>query len=174
MKFKLFKNKKAVSPLIATVLLVMIVVSIGAAVMLALKGLTEGNLEKIEEKESEMECLDAGISIRKISGTYEICLDHPDGGSNGTVASLLENTGSLDITGLRYTVIGNQNVNSYNYSLSEDMAKGDMQYVNFTYEEIATFRQIEVVPVIGGHPKRGNMVCHGRKMTWTVDELKDC
>ena len=40
-------NKNAVSPLIATVLLVMIVVSIGAAVMVVIQGLTEEQIERI-------------------------------------------------------------------------------------------------------------------------------
>ena len=49
-------NKKAVSPLIATVLLVMIVVSVGAAVMLVIRGLSDEQIDKIDKATIEIQC----------------------------------------------------------------------------------------------------------------------
>ena len=88
-------NKKAVSPLIATVLLVMIVVSIGAAVMVVIQSLTEENLQSIEAQKAVIKCgSDVSVDLITVGTSYRICTD--PNATSGTFALYIENKGEDD------------------------------------------------------------------------------
>ncbi|MBD3202671.1 hypothetical protein GF327_00110 [Candidatus Woesearchaeota archaeon] len=160
--------KKGVSPLIATVLLVLIVVSIGAAVMVVLKGLTESQIDKIDETGDTFSCLEADIEILKISGVYEICHDQTD----NVISTIISNNGNMNVTDLRFMAIGYDNVNN-SPSTGYALDKGDLEYTNFSYDpNIGKLRQIKIIPIVKKGTK--NLICQDSAIVWDSSNLRSC
>jgi len=105
-------SKKAVSPLIATVLLVMIVVSIGAAVMVVIQGLSEEQIQNIEAQKDLLACgNEVRIDIFKVGSKSKICVNNIDSPLGIEAILIMENKGLRDIAGFRVTAFGNNGFN---------------------------------------------------------------
>lgn len=88
------KNKKGVSPLIATVLLISFAVALGAVVI---------NWGRNIEIAKDDKCADVEIKIREIND-YDIC--YSDSGSNAYINFVVDNVGKQDLYGLSLWVVG--------------------------------------------------------------------
>jgi flagellin-like protein len=125
-------NKRAVSPLIATVLLVMIVVSIGAAVMVVIQGLNEEQLDNIQTQEDLLSCsTSVDIKVWEVSDKSRTCLNVTSA-TEGNVTILIENVGQKDISGFRVLVFGDDGFNSTTWS-SSTLAKNAISGFQFTF-----------------------------------------
>ena len=125
-------NKKGVSPLIATVLLVMIVVSIGAAVMVVIQGLSDEQIKSIETQADLLECgVDVEATVMVVNNKYRICTNITTT-AVGNFSIVLENTGQKDLSGFKIIVYGDDGVNSTTYG-SEALSKGDTKTYSFTF-----------------------------------------
>ena len=125
-------NKKGVSPLIATVLLVMIVVSIGAAVMVVIQGLSEEQIQSIETQSDLLECgVDVEVGLVEIDSVYRFCTNLTSQ-TRGNVTLLMENTGQRDISGFKVTVLGDDGFNSTTYA-SASLTKGSLSGFSFVF-----------------------------------------
>ncbi len=99
-----FFNKKGVSPIIASVLLVVITIAIGATTMAFIRSLTDTNLQKAQEGTSKIACgSDVKLEITMVNDNYKLCYDN----STGAMDILLHNTGSVDVKGFVMTMILN-------------------------------------------------------------------
>ncbi|MBN2422752.1 hypothetical protein JXB41_05985 [Candidatus Woesearchaeota archaeon] len=163
-------KKKAVSPLIATVLLVLIVVSIGAAVMLVLKGLTVESMEEIDKKRVELKCTDVNIEIFKIGDDFEIC---HDSGSR-IIKTIIINKGTIYTKDLKLTAIGASEIYN-NDSLSIDFKPGEIRYINLSYGAgIGDLKQIKIIPVIAGAYEGEGLVCSESAISWAAQNMAEC
>ena len=175
-------NKKAVSPLIATVLLVMIVVSIGAAVMVVIQGLSEETIASTERQQQLLECqTDVVVDVSNACIT-------PVNETNGTgvVALRLENSGFQDINGWRFTVFGMDvydttaqgsalltgEIKEYKFVIDD----GDPQLgnVGVGLNNISTVRVSPRIPGDGATPL---VTCRIKALEWDLDVLEqwdDC
>ena len=93
----IFKSKKGVSPLIATILLIAFAVALGSVVMNWGLNL---NLGKADDK-----CRNVEIKIRNIGGS-EICFG--GFGTKGYINFVIDNTGVIDISGLAIWIVGDK------------------------------------------------------------------
>ena len=76
----MFKSKKAVSPIIAAVLLVVITIAIGATTMAFIRSLADTNLETAQEKATRISCgADLELEIPVVGNEYQICYNSSDG-----------------------------------------------------------------------------------------------
>ena len=124
-------NKNAVSPLIATVLLVMITVSIGAAIMVVIQGLVSEQTQSVEQQSDLLECgVDVDVDLITVSSKYRMCLNVTNS-TIGNVTLYMKNTGTKDITGWQVTVLGDDGANSTTYTT--DLTTGTLGEFSFRF-----------------------------------------
>ena len=148
------RSKKEISPLIAAVLLVVIVVSLGAAVMSLVRNyLTEGEKQVTVEKEAIKCGRDTSIELVIIDNNYQICNSTHE--TDDDLASLnfyFENTGTTKVLDAQVRVVGSRGVFQNNSVLNESFTlnPGGTVLVNMTYdpENVGEFRQVKIVPRI--------------------------
>jgi flagellin-like protein len=170
-------NKKAVSPLIATVLLVMIVVSIGAAVMVVIQGLTEEQITNVETQSDLIACgSEVDVELIEIDQVYRICKNITSQ-TNGTITLLMENSGLKQITGFKVIVYGDDGFNSTTYT-SENLDKGELQGFQFNFGGVGDYStelsRIEINPQITG---RETVTCKEPNLQFDeefIDALSEC
>lgn len=165
-------NKRGVSPLIATVLLVMIVVSIGAAVMMVIRGISEDQLDKIEVSSKEIQCgTEVDPNIIDVGQNYKYCKNE----TAGLLQIMMENNGKITIVDWRVTVIGNSSVYD-NESVFGSIEVGDIQTYNFSLKSsntIGAYQKIRLQPIVQGSKGKPLVVCKEPHLEWDIDEIDD-
>ena len=101
---KISKNKKAVSPLIATILLIAFAVALGAVVMSWGR-----NVEFLKEEPGTEKCADVNLKIEEINEIPQVF--YGGTGSDGFIKFTISNIGSYDIDQLIVWVIGEKDTN---------------------------------------------------------------
>jgi flagellin-like protein len=144
-------NRKAISPIIAAVLLVVIVVGLGAALMsIARNYLSEGK-QDITEKKEEIKCgKDVGMEIVIIGNNYQICNATAEETDMASLNVMLVNTGTIPILDAQVRMVGTRGIFMNNSVFNETMEMGDTIQLNITYdpESVGEFRQVFIVPRI--------------------------
>lgn len=143
-------NKKAISPIIAAVLLVVIVVGLGTAIMgISRNYLTDGEKD-MKEKKEEIKCgKDVEIEIVIIADNYQIC----NATAEDDMASLnvmVSNTGMMDIMDAQVRMVGKKGIFMNNSVLNDSLVMGETVQLNVTYdpEVVGEFRQVKIIPRI--------------------------
>jgi flagellin-like protein len=172
--------KKAVSPLIATVLLVMIVVSIGAAVMVVIQGLSDEQIKNIETQQDILACgTDVKINLFKADSKYRVCInDTATDANRGNITLLMENAGQKDITGFRVVVLGDDGFNTTVYD-NDELAKGQLKGFRFQFSGTvgdgnSEISRISIEPRIEG---KEIVTCQLPTLQFDeefIESLKDC
>jgi flagellin-like protein len=121
-------NKKAVSPLIAAVLLIAFTVAIGAVVMTWGRNFVQTNIDKANDQGSiQSACsLDAKLDIYNSGQGYEVC--STPNGLNITVM----NTGSTALAGFRLVAVVNNGTPLMNDTIIT-INPGDVTRYSITY-----------------------------------------
>ena len=101
---KIIKNKKGVSPLIATILLIAFAVALGAVVMSWGK-----SVDFSVEGQASEKCARVGLGVEKINDIPQIFYGGTE--NNGFIKFTIENNGNEDIEGVIVWVIGEKNTN---------------------------------------------------------------
>ena len=171
-------NKRAVSPLIATVLLVMIVVSIGAAVMVVIQGITQEQISSVEAQKQLIACgVDVDVQLLETSTGYKVCVDDPTSASDqGNFSVYLENKGLKDITDWRITIIGNLNITDENggfNTVADDMSldTGVIKKFEYNWTTSGTIEKIRLSPKIPGGPANPLITCSEPNLEWDAADI---
>lgn len=162
------KSKKAVSPLIATVLLIAFAVALGAVVMNWGRSYVESEPGEItgaahvDSSASPITDACSGnilLDIVRIGGKPSICYD-------GTVIKYtIENKGSITMDAVKFQVIGLNDIFNSQISTmpSADIKKSSIGYDQGKYGSI---EQIRFIPTVGG------TVCP--KKALTIENIGKC
>ena len=174
----MFQNKKAVSPLIATVLLVMIVVSIGAAVMVVIQGLTEEQIESTKTQSQLLKCAnDVQVGIFTQGEDYLICMDDPATSTDlGNFSIYLENKGIKDILDWRITVFGVNGLADINGGFSA-LDQGEIKLYKFNFTGSGSITKVRLSPKTAVQGGTGTVTCEEPNLIWDEDfvaRLEDC
>ncbi len=143
-------DKKAISPLIAAVLLVVVTVSIGAAVFALVQNYMGSGKKTISEKTEEIRCgRDVGITMELFNNTY-LCNASADKNDEASFNMIINNVGSRKVDQVQLRVIGSRMVFNNISILDNAMQLGDSIVINVTYnpEDLGTFRSAQVIPRI--------------------------
>lgn len=154
---RLERNKKAVSPLIASVLLIVVVVGIGAVVTGIVRNYVTENKQTITQKEGETKCgTDIALDIPVVADKYKIC--KANAGATGTyILFTLQNTGSATVDDLQIKVFGTAGFTSVDsvvtnatLGITSGMDVGDTVTINWTYTNstIGTLQEVKIIPRI--------------------------
>lgn len=137
----IFKSKKGVSPLIATILLIAFAVALGSVVMnwgLSL------DLGKSADK-----CKNIEIKIRNIDST-EICFG--GFGQNAYINFVIDNTGTTDVSGLAIWIVGDKGTRLFDLD-NISIKKGSLydkkdKEVTYDFEKYGNIKQAQFIPKI--------------------------
>ncbi len=147
----IFKNKKGVSPLIATVLLIAFTVALGAVVMNWGRTYVEETAEFSRQKSTtEIKCsTDVKLEFLKIKGVEKICFNET---TTGVLNFTIENAGVLEIFGLQVNIIGDLAINITDINLENDSIKraeiyrGNVSYPISGTDDVGVIQQVRIVP----------------------------
>jgi len=154
-KMRLFKSRKAVSPLIATVLLIAFAVALGAVVMNWGRGYVEDTANIARERsDTEVKCAsEVGVSIVEIDSVPQVCYNETGGtGGNATMNIIVENRKSKGVVKLEARFIGMSSRVPLTADLGyeSNLTVNEAKYLNFTYDP-DTFgkpQQLKLTPFI--------------------------
>jgi len=138
------RYNRAMSPLIAAVLLMVVVVGIGGVVMGIVRGFVTENKDMIDSKSDAMSCSrDVGLSVVDIDGTPQVCI----GADYGYV--IIENTGAIDIDDFQMVVMGTAGFyrnGSLNATMSFSPGETSEFNGSFNAASVGTVQQIKFIP----------------------------
>ena len=148
---RMFRSRKAVSPLIATVLLIAFAVALGAVVMNWGRGYVEDTANIARERSDiEVTCAsEVNLKIVTIDSVPQICHNDTD---NKTVFFIVENRQSKKIEKIQARLIGDSTRVPYTADLGYEanLTTNQAKLLNFTYDDgtYGTPIQIKLTPYI--------------------------
>ena len=165
----MLSSKKAISPLIAAVLLIVVVVGIGAVITGMMRGMVTENRATIESKSAEISCsTEVVLEVVNIDGVPQVCkgADYID--------IVLENTGK-DIEDFQLMVFGTSG-----FAKNESISAGDLfelgeaQEFNASFDptNVGTVQQVKFVPMIKKPGSSNYFYCNDVAITY--EEIDDC
>lgn len=136
-------NKRGISPLAATVLLIAFSVSLGAVVMSWGETYVEQKAEFVQGvREVQSGCDAATISVVSINGVPQIC-------HTGTVfEAIVDNGPTVDLYDLHARVVGSDGIYNKESTLEAPVAKNDAAKIRFAYNNVGTVRSLKLTPKI--------------------------
>lgn len=146
-------NKKGVSPLIATVLLIAFAVSLGAVLLTYMVSLGE--------------CGGLSIEIPVLEGTPEICYNT----NTNQLEFTIENSGREDIEYLKLTLTGTVNVDNIDVEHAVPRSETERISIEYKMQYLGKLQKVKIIPVV----IEGNeeVICPSAK-TLTIEGIPDC
>jgi FlaG/FlaF family flagellin (archaellin) len=163
----MFFSKKAVSPLIAAVLLIVVTIGIGAVVVGMMRGYVTDSKAQMSSKSDEMACSrDVSLQITEIDKEPQVCK-----GTN-YFDIVLENSGTA-IDDFQLVVLGESGIYR-NESTGHTMANGGTSELNITFSStgIGTILQFKLVPKLKKSGSPGYFFCN--EVAITQEDVQDC
>lgn len=166
------KGKKAVSPLIATVLLIAFAVALGAVVMNWGSDYVKKTAKSTGEKSDvDIKCTtDTYLRIISVAGTPQICLRNTT--TPERVEFTIENGPNVALEGMVVTVIGNLSINRT--TITQAIGKSDALKLNVSYDT-ATFgyiKQVRFAPMMKVEDIKDAVTCS--KSALTQEDIYVC
>lgn len=143
------RSKKGLSPLIAAVLLIVVVVGIGAVITGIVRNYVTEGKQTITEKASDMKCgIEISINVPVVADELRIC------NWSDKIEVTLENSGSSDIDDIQVKVFGtagfyaNDTAWTESATLTPTFETGDTVTLNAYFDDSAVgdIQQVKIVP----------------------------
>lgn len=170
--------KRGVSPLIATVLLVMIVVSIGASVMVLIQGITQESIDSATNQKNIIKCSsDVNLVTVESKNKYRICINRANltNNKNMTIAITLGNEGLMDVADFKIEVFGDT---IETIETSKGVERGKYVTLKYFFPNITgNIDKIKLYPKIPGGPTSQIITCNEPNLEWSYDQIRyftDC
>jgi FlaG/FlaF family flagellin (archaellin) len=169
---KFWTSKKGLSPLIAAVLLIVVVVGIGAVVTGIVRNYVTENKQTITEKASDMKCgVEVDITIPVVGDELRICHDS----GTYTINFTLENSGSATIDDMQVKYFGtssfdaNDTVGTDTTDFGSDgMDAGETIAFTTVYDSgIGTLQQVKLVPRVKVVGRADKAYCTDAALSFT-------
>ena len=125
--------KKAIAPLISTVILLLFAIALGLLVMSWGNSYTNG--------ENAAECSDVSLNLQSIEGKELICY------KSNKIFFTVENDGAAVINGLRIIVIGEEGISDQQEEFI--LGIGDIKKGSLGYGNAGKIQKVKLEPVIG-------------------------
>ncbi len=147
------QNKKAVSPLIATVLLIAFAVSLGAVLLTYLTSFGA--------------CSGTEIKIPTLSNEPQVCYNTQTNKLEFTV----ENTGSENVEYLKLALTGALSVENIEVERTVPQSDAEKISIDYKFQALGKIQKLKITPVV----IEGNeeVVCPNQKAI-TVENIPDC
>lgn len=168
-------NRRAVSPLIATVLLIAFAVALGAVVMNWGRTFTEQKTAEVTATSDVATGCSLGISLKilEIANKPQICVG--EWGANSYINFTVSNEGSKKIDSLRIMIIGDSSTPTINNSVSNSsISEGGLIKLSSPYVQsnVGTLKIVRVIPVIDTGGKK--IPCTGSVLEKESSQIPAC
>lgn len=162
-------NKKALSPLIATVLLIAFAVALGAVVM-NLARPTGGGGGPPTTIAKAVDCADVKFVVQKIGASPQICLSKT---AANTLQFIVDNKGGIKLKAIKITIVG-ANGDPINQDVPNSaIGEAEVKKLAFTYPaEIGDIALVKVTPVVADFVNGKDLFCTDK--TVEVSDIKSC
>jgi len=166
----IFNSKKAVSPLIAAVLLIVVTVGIGAVVTGIVRSQVTSDKQTIEKTSTDVDCSTlVQINVPVYNDQFRIC------NSSTTINFTLENTGSIDIDDLQVKVYGDAGFDDIDNVLPSGLAPGQTNIsVNASYSGVGTIAEVHLIPKKKVSAAANKIYCGEAALKFSATDLHDC
>ena len=139
----MFHSKKGVSPLMATLLLIIFSIVLGAVVMSWGEAYIEEKAEFVRGgQETVAGCDAASIKIISVGGVPQIC------SRDDVIEVYLDNGPFAELYDVHARVLGVDGVTTRPSVLSEPLKMGDSRRVMFRFDPVGEIRQVKLTPII--------------------------
>jgi flagellin-like protein len=154
-------NKRGVSPLIATILLLVFAIGLGLIVM---------NWGRAQVEAASRCAVSTGLSIVELNNIPEIC--YAGQGENGYIHFIIENGPNVDIESILLRIIGEKDV--YNVEIKEKVPIGNslLKDINYNFNRFGEIRQIKISPKIILYPEEEPILCPEQAIV--IGEIRSC
>jgi hypothetical protein len=142
-------NKRAISPLVSTIILIVLAVGIGILVM---------NWGRAQLEAGAKCSIDTEMNIVTLNGIPQVC--YSGSAENGFVKFILENGANTDIETIQIRIIGSKEV--YLQELSDSaIEKGYtlQKIVPYNFDLFGGIRQVKLAPKIIIYPEEPSLLC---------------
>jgi len=148
------------------------IISIGAAVMVVIQGLSEEQMYEIEAQQQLIKCgSEVEVSVLKIGTDPRICLDNPsDATKQGRFVVSLENTGYRDITDWRITIIGYEKVEDADSGFTS-LATSELMNFKHSWTGTGYVQRITLKPKIAGGASNPEVTCSEPNLDWDTTDF---
>ena len=155
-------NKKAISPLASTIMLIVLAVGVGVVVM---------NWGRAE-LEAESKCpVDTQLQLLTLNNEYQLC--YSGSGDNGIIKATLENGPNTNVHSILITIIGSNkpyNTNPADSAIEKGYAAQIVIPYDFTI--FGDVKQIKITPRIQTYSEEPPMLCPEQAISLTT--LRQC
>ena len=145
---RMFRSRKAVSPLIATVLLIAFAVALGAVVMNWGRGYVEDTANIARERSDiEVTCAsDVDINIVSIDSVPQICYNETGVGTEYNVSFIIENKKSKTVETIQARLIGSATRVPFTVDLGDNanLTTNQAKLLTFAYDESVYGKPIQI------------------------------
>lgn len=154
-------NKKGVSPLVATVLLLVFAIGLGVIVM---------NWGRAQVEAASKCAVDTGLSIVELNNIPEMC--YSGAGENGMIHFIVENGVNIDIEGIQIRVIGTKKV--FNLDIPDNIQTGYslLKDIPYSFTEFGEIRQIKLSPKVILYPGEDPILCPEQALV--LENVRSC
>jgi flagellin-like protein len=138
-------NKRGVSPLVATLLLIAFAIALGLVVMNWGKSYIEEKAEFTSGADVSS-CGLAELSIIKVSGKDKVCYNPAD----NSIQVFLESGTEIRIKDIKVSVLGSSGIHNVESILTQPLERATGAQIKFNYPaSIGAIEQVKLTPIIG-------------------------
>ncbi len=174
MKSLLSRNdKRGVSPLIATVLLIAFTVALGAVVMNWGRGFVQAQTNEVDKStNTKIPCSKINVEISSIDSTPQLC--YGGAGTAGYLEIRVDNNDEAnEIKG--FTMVVQGELNTYNNdTINTTIPAGGGAFINLTYS-YTTYGKVKQVRIVPKISVGGSITpCGGSPLEKSASEIRNC
>ncbi|MFH1053298.1 MAG: archaellin/type IV pilin N-terminal domain-containing protein [Candidatus Woesearchaeota archaeon] len=174
-RIKFFQNKRGVSPLIATVLLIAFAVALGAVVMNWGREYIEDTQKDVEIRSAQTSAciIDVSLSLVKISD--KPCYERTADGSDNIFHAIIENGDSAELSGYKLTFIGDDATTPIlTHEINDSIKQAEIISVDVEYGNLlaTTIDIVKIVPKLQISGAGGETFC--TQSAIEIEDIRDC
>lgn len=155
-------NKRGISPLASTILLVVLAIGIGVIVM---------NWGRAQLEGGSKCAIDTGLNVVELNSYPQLCYSGSE--EEGFVKLIVENGASTDISSLQLRVIGSKEVYTLEI-LDSYIERGYtlQKIIPYNFNIFGKIKEIRITPRIIPYPGEDSLLCTEQALT--VGNIREC
>ena len=165
-------SKKGVSALIASVLMIVVVVGLGAIITGIVRNYVSDNRQVIEKTATDVECsTQVQITVPTYNDAFRIC-----NATGYRINFTLENTGSMAVDDLQVKVFGTAGFKDVNGVMPSGLAPGQVNMsLSAQYDaSVGALQEVHIIPVKKQTASTNRIYCSEAALKFAVTDLSTC
>ena len=154
-------GKKGMSPLIATILLLVFAIGLGVIVM---------NWGRAQVEAASKCAIDIELDVVELNEIPELCFS--GAGEDGVLHFIIENGPNIDIEELQLSVIGTKNVLNMRIDERVEIGFSLLKDIPYNFNEFGEIRQVRIIPKINLYPEEDPILCPEQAIV--LDNIRSC